>query len=247
MLNVECSSAPGTVISVAPPRRPAAFTLIELLVVMGIIGILAGLVLTAVSKAKNQGAKITDVNNLKQIIICLHLYTTDNSERIPWPNWLNGDGPARQGWLYALDTAAIGPAEFKAETGLYWPTLRDKRLYACPMDHPEQHPERDQQLSSYVMNGAVIGFDRTNYPPLKATQFHPDDVMYWETDETQPSYFNDGASLPSEGVSKRHNQGAVCAALGGVVRYIRFSDWYAMVNNADRNNLWCYPDSPNGR
>ena len=107
--------------------------------------------------------------------------------------------------------------------------------------------ERDQQLSSYAMNGAVIGYFRTNFPPEKLTRMRPDDVAFWETDEKDPSYFNDGANFPEEGVSARHENGAINATFGGSVSYIRMGAWYLQVYETNKNSLWCYPDSPDGR
>jgi prepilin-type N-terminal cleavage/methylation domain-containing protein len=239
-----------------------AFTLMELLVVIAIIAILAALLLPALNKAKNQGAKATDLNNFHQITIALHVYADDNNGALTWPNWDYGhampDGTARPGWLYTPDLTAKGTNVFKAQTGLLWNALRAAKFFFCPMDDPGEvrysdqsgEPQvRSQQISSYVMNGAVIGFRsgyHSNAVPVKVTQMRPRDCAFWETDERQPFDFNDGSSWPYEGVSARHSQGAVQAAFDGSASYIKFTDWYADVADTNKSRLWCYPNTADG-
>jgi prepilin-type N-terminal cleavage/methylation domain-containing protein len=234
-----------------PPGR--GFTLIELLVVIAILGILSALLLPVLSKAKNRASQVSDLNNLKQLTTAINLYATDNGDVIVWPNW-DGGNYDRQGWLYKADLYTNGPGVFKVETGLFWAVLHNPKLYLCPMDRPEALVDgepRPQQISSYAMNGAVVGFpgisvDINTITPVKLQLMQADDCAFWETDERSPSYFNDGANYPAEGVSARHFQGAIQGTFGGAVSYIKLKDWNGYVYDPNRNRLWCNPNSPDG-
>ena len=62
-----------------PIRR--GFTLVELLVVIAIVGILASLLLPALSRAKTKARNIACVSNVKQLDLALLMYAADNEDQ----------------------------------------------------------------------------------------------------------------------------------------------------------------------
>jgi hypothetical protein len=171
---------------------------------------------------------------------------------MPPANWDNGYG---LGWLYNYDPTASGTAAYNATAGLIWPLLHQAKVYLCPNDnlqmwhwskHDGRFEQRRQQLSTYAMNGAVVGYMKM-LAPLKLGAFRPEDCAFWETDETEPFYFNDGANYPPEGVSGRHAAGGIQGVFDGSANYIKLTEWYEQVVDPNRNRLWCFPNSPDGR
>ena len=75
--------------------KTRAFTLIELLVTIAIIGILAALLLTALSSVRLKAQRIHCLNNVKQLALGSFMYASDNSRHagvetsaFPGGNWM---------------------------------------------------------------------------------------------------------------------------------------------------------------
>ena len=94
--------------SVDRALRRQAFTLIELLVVIAIIAILAAMLLPVLSQAKGRAQGITCLNNGKQMMTAVLLYTSENNEFYP-PN--PDGGTTLPGYNWCAGQAGIGGAD----------------------------------------------------------------------------------------------------------------------------------------
>lgn len=68
----------------AKDQERSGFTLTELLVVIAIIGILAAMLLPALSRSKAKAQRIADVNNIRQTGIAIAMWAHDHEGKYPW-------------------------------------------------------------------------------------------------------------------------------------------------------------------
>src|SRR5690242_12337274 len=97
------------------------FSLIELLVVVAVVGILAALLLPAISKAKSSAKRTVCLNHLRQIGLAVRLYADDMDDL----------GPAKMSEKKSLDGWTAYKQLVKSYVGQNTASSPDDRLFAC--------------------------------------------------------------------------------------------------------------------
>lgn len=141
--------------------RGHGFTLIELLVVVAIIGLLVGILLPSLSRARTQARRVTCASQLHQVGLAMMAYMHDSRDRMPFVSFMPSIGPT------SLTDRTIYLAD------VLMPRLKSQRdALQCPDDKPgaTERGVPNAGRSYYETERASYGF-RTRLVGLTPIEF----------------------------------------------------------------------------
>lgn len=131
--------------------RLMRFTLIELLVVIAIIGILASMLLPALSQARKQAKIISCSGNIKQLLTTFQVYTMDNGDYMPSAQI---DYPNNPYWYNLLESLMNSKTtrlrDYKYETA--------PQIWWCPSYKLNRQLDVNYKHFPYAYNSYLNGF-----------------------------------------------------------------------------------------
>jgi prepilin-type N-terminal cleavage/methylation domain-containing protein/prepilin-type processing-associated H-X9-DG protein len=144
-------------------NKGGGFTLVEMLAVIAIVGILAALLLPALSQTKAKAQRIQCVSNLKQTGVAFHTFLHDHNDRFPMQLSTNYGGSLEflQASYQVGGNFYFGYRHFQALSN----ELNSPKVLACPADMARVAAENfsdfnNRNLSYFV--GANADYSKPN-------------------------------------------------------------------------------------
>jgi prepilin-type N-terminal cleavage/methylation domain-containing protein/prepilin-type processing-associated H-X9-DG protein len=224
-----------------PRPRISAFTLIELLVVIVIIAILAGFILSALGRSKEQGNRAACMSNLRQLHTLATNFAADNDGALP-VGYRQGQKQFNTTLYTAADSKYVLLGKLLADGA-----IKDPRVFFCPSERDKTQAYNTTDNPWPIQGGKNLqgGYgtnplvDWANSPDLPQT---PIKLINLE----RVPLIADGVGMPKR-VDSRHKDGVNVIYTDGSARWVPREKFDADLagctsisagNNAAQDRIW---------
>jgi len=161
-------------------RRPSrGFTLLELLVVIFVVSVLTGILVPALSKARQQARIVLGTRNQREIVLGVNLFASDNDQQYPESVATIGDVSLSWNWqepMMLTGFRARSPRLHRSMSAYLRPYIEDAATMYCPSapqkykhlqgawdagdewDNPETPPVLDPMSGTYCFYWNYTGY-----------------------------------------------------------------------------------------
>jgi len=212
-------------------KKIRAFTLIELLVVIAIIGILAGMLLPALARAREKANAARCIANMHQWALALNMYNDDWSEYYPYDG-MPGDPCAPQNtnaWFNVLPPY-LGQktlCQLYGATPAAPPSPRLNSIWICPsVTNKSAHPTSQSPYYTYAINLCLHEQSHTHVG-FRRDRITAPSITFVFCEEPEDNFPETNGQFDTV---TRHNNGSHFVFGDGHVEWVAFANFCRSAN-----------------